>query len=155
MSDQNDKPVDGDEVVADVVSRDTTSAEGAVKAGSQEDVVEDKTVTITMSKRAAHIGALVLAGFLGFLLGVIGTRVAHHLHDGRGEDHGRGPAHMRFDDDLRMGPGQYGPGPDMMHGGQGYGPDDQRGPGMMQDGPGQGGTFPGQPGTPAPAETTK
>jgi hypothetical protein len=43
----------------------------------------------------------------------------------------------------------------MMHGGQGYGPDDQRGPGMMQDGPGQGGTFPGQPGTPAPAETTK
>jgi hypothetical protein len=46
----------------------------------------------------------------------------------------------------------------MMHGGQGgqgFGPDDQRGPGMMPGGPGQGGTVPGQPGMPAPAETTK
>ena len=158
MSDQNDKPIEGDEVVADVESQDAATSEDTNSVESQETVVEDKTVTITMSKRAAQIGALLLAGFLGFLLGVIGTQVAHHLHDGRDGDHGRGPAHMRFDDDLRMGPGQYGPGPDMMHGGQGgqgFGPDDQRGPGMMTGGSGQGGTVPGQPGMPAPAETTK
>ena len=174
MSDQNDKPVEGDKVVADVESQDAATFEDTNTAEAQETVVEDKSVTITMSKRAARIGALLLAGFLGFILGVIGTRVAHHLHDGRDGRDGRGPAHMRINDDSRMGPGQGmmpgGQGGNgMMPGGPGYGPDDQRGPGMMQDGqrgpgqggtvpgqrgPGQGGTVPGQPGTPAPAETT-
>lgn len=163
MSDQNDKPVEGDEVVADVESQEIATPQDTNTAQPQETVVEDKTVTITMSKRAARIGALLLAGFLGFILGVIGTRVAHHLHDGRDGRDGRGPAHMRIHDDSRMGPGQFGPGQGMYpggQGGQGFGPDDQRGPGMMQDGqrgPGMmqdGQRSPVQPGTSAPAETT-
>lgn len=149
MSDQNDKPVEGDEVVADVESQDVATSDDTNTVQAQEAVVEDSTVTIKMSKRAARIGAFLLAGFLGFVLGVIGTRVAHHIHDGH---HGRGPSHMRFDDDSRMGPGQFGPGQGMMQGGQGgqgFGPDDQRGPGMM---PGYG---PQESGAPTPAATTK
>ena len=151
MSDINDKPVEGDEVAADVESHDVATSQDTNTAQAQEAVVEDSTVTIKMSKRAARIGALLLAGFLGFIIGIVGAGVAHHVHDGRD---GRGPGHMRIDDFGRQGPGQFGPGPGMMQGGQGgqggqgFGPDDERGPGMMPGGP-QGS------GVPTPAQTTK
>ena len=154
MSDQDGKPVEGDDVVADVESQDVATSEDPNTVQSQEAVVEDSTVTIKMSKRAARIGALLLAGFLGFLIGIVGAGVAHHVHDGHD---GRGPGHMRIDDFGRQGPGQFGPGQGMMQGGQGgqgFGPDDQRGQGF---GPGQG-MMPGGPqeqGTPTPAATTK
>ena len=100
MSDLNDQ---NDEVVADVSSVEDTASDSTQIAQSQEAVVEDNTVTITVTKRASRIGALVLAGFLGFLIGIVGAGVVHHAHDGRD---GRGPGHMRIQDDSRMGPGQ-------------------------------------------------
>jgi len=140
MSDQIDKPVEGDELAADLESEDVATSDASNTAKPQEVVVEDNTVTIKMSKRAATIGALVLAGFVGFIIGVIGTGAAHHIHDGRDGRDDRGAEHMRMNDFGRQGEqGQFGPGPGMMQGGplQGYGPDDQRGPGMMPGGPGQ------------------
>ena len=154
MSNQNDKPVEGDEEVAHLDSQDLPTADDTHTANPQEEVVEDNTVTIRMSQRAARIGALVLAGFVGLIIGIVGTSFAHHIHDGR---HDRGPGHMRFEDG-RMGPGQYGPGMGMMRDGQmapGFGPHGQRGHDMMPGGPGFGDTVPTQPGIPAPAESTK
>jgi len=148
-----------DEVVAEPAAPEVVSVDDANIVEPQEAVVEDSTVTIRMSKRAARIGALVLAGFLGFLIGVVGAGVVHHIHDGRD---GRGPGNMRFDDESRMGPnqfgpgqfgsGQFGPGQGMMPGGpngQGFGPDDRDGHGMMPGGPN------GQGGMPTPVATAK
>ena len=154
MSNKTDKPVVVHEDTAHLDSEDVATAYDTHTANPQEEVVDDNTVTIRMSKRAARIGALVLAGFVGLIVGIAGTSFAHHVHDGR---HDRGPGQMRFDDG-RMGPGQYGPGMGMMHDGQmapGFGPHGQRGPDMMPGGPDFGDTVPSQPGMPAPAETTK
>ena len=164
MSDQNDKPVEGDEVVAHLDGQDVATSDDTNAAKPQEAIVQESTVTITVSKRMARIGALLLAGFVGFIIGVVGIGAAHHLHDGRD---GRGPGHMRMDDfDRQGGQGQFGPGPGMMPGGQGFGPDDQRGPGMMPGGQGHGfssgnqdgpGMMPGGPGqglTPTPLATS-
>ena len=160
MSDDSGKSVEGEEQVADNGPEVQETPEGTDLTKSKEDMVKEGQVTITVSKRMARIGALILAGFVGFIIGVVGAGVLHHVHGGPDGHGGRGPGHMRMDNDDR---GRFGPGPGMMPGGgqgQGFGPDDQRGPGMMspdqndQRGPGM---MPGGPqdrGTATPAAPT-
>jgi hypothetical protein len=153
MSDHEESQVENTEVVDAGAEPEITTSESPSKTEPQEATVEGSKVTITVSKRVATIGAVVLAGFVGFIIGAVGT--AHHMHDGRD---GRGLADMRMDDFGGQGqfgpgqglPGQGLPGQGMMPGGpggHGFGPDDQRGPsqglgnqggmGMMPGGPGQ------------------
>jgi len=166
MSDHEESQVENTEVVEAGAEPEITTSESPSKTEPQEATVEGSKVTITVSKRVATIGALVLAGFVGFIIGAVGT--AHHMHDGRD---GRGLADMRMDDfGVQGGQGQFGPGQGLPGqeglpgqglpgqgmmpggpGGHGFGPDDQRGPGQGLGNQGGMGMMPGGPGQIAPA----
>lgn len=151
MTEQEAKSKDGDSSNTDTTNEGATAQTESNSGTVQKAADTSKTVTITMSKRMAQVGAFLLAGFLGFIMGVIGTRVVDHIHHDRD---GRGPGHHRKHNDPRMGQGHFGPGnygPGMMQGdgdqndrGPGFGPNEQGdpnrpngqgGPGMMPGGP--------------------